>query len=79
MNIPRIVRCPQCGKSSEYSARNPFRPFCSQRCRTTDLGAWANGDYTVPAEPSELTPEELETLMGEGLDEPPPANEPKKR
>lgn len=79
MNTPRIVRCPQCGKSSEFSTRNPFRPFCSQRCRTNDLGAWASGEYTVPAEPSELTPEELETLMGEGSQDLPPADEPKKR
>jgi len=48
--VARIVRCPTCGKSSEYSPRNLFRPFCSERCRTNDLGAWAEGRYAIPAE-----------------------------
>lgn len=48
--VARIVRCPACGKSVEYSERNAFRPFCSQRCRTNDLGAWAEGRYAIPAE-----------------------------
>ena len=40
---PRIVRCPACGGDSVYAPRNPFRPFCSERCRGADLGAWASG------------------------------------
>lgn len=60
--VARIVRCPQCGKSTEYSPRNPDRPFCSERCRTSDLGAWAEGRYAVPAEPSEMTEEEANLL-----------------
>ena len=60
--VARIVRCPQCGKSSEYSVRNTFRPFCSERCRLMDLGAWAEGTYKLPAETQEMTPEELELL-----------------
>lgn len=66
--VARIVRCPTCGKSSEYSPRNPDRPFCSARCRTTDLGAWAEGKYAVPAEPSEMTEEEA-NLLSESLGE----------
>ncbi len=64
--VARIVRCPNCGKSSEYSPRNPHRPFCSERCRTTDLGAWADGKYSVPAEPSEMTEQEA-NLLAESL------------
>jgi endogenous inhibitor of DNA gyrase (YacG/DUF329 family) len=64
--VARIVRCPQCGKSTEYSPRNPDRPFCSERCRTSDLGAWAEGKYAVPAEPSEMTEEEA-NLLSESL------------
>jgi hypothetical protein len=30
---------------------NPFRPFCSERCRLLDLGQWAEGSYAIPAEP----------------------------
>lgn len=63
--VARIVRCPQCGKSSEYSPRNSSRPFCSERCRLIDLGDWAEGRYAVPAEPHEMTPEEQEKLEAE--------------
>jgi endogenous inhibitor of DNA gyrase (YacG/DUF329 family) len=63
--VARIVRCPQCGKSSEYSPRNSSRPFCSERCRLIDLGEWAEGNYKVPTEPSEMTPEEFELLQAE--------------
>lgn len=63
--VARIVRCPQCGKNSEYSPRNSFRPFCSERCRLIDLGEWAEGNYKVPTEPHEMTAEELEILEAE--------------
>ena len=46
----RIVRCPQCGGNSEWSASNPFRPFCCERCKLIDLGAWASEAYRLPAE-----------------------------
>ncbi len=29
---------------------NPHRPFCSERCRMIDLGAWVAEEYAVPAE-----------------------------
>ncbi len=44
----RIVHCPRCRKPAEFSPENPFRPFCSQRCRTIDLGAWADESYKIP-------------------------------
>jgi endogenous inhibitor of DNA gyrase (YacG/DUF329 family) len=44
----RTVRCPGCGGPSAYSTGNPWRPFCSQRCREGDLGAWASEAYRVP-------------------------------
>ena len=43
------VKCPTCGKTVEWSEKNPFRPFCSDRCRQIDLGAWANEEYRVPS------------------------------
>lgn len=43
----RIVRCPACGGPSRYASDNRFRPFCSERCRTADLGAWASESYRV--------------------------------
>lgn len=50
---PRIVRCPACGGASEYSLSNPWRPFCSERCKNHDFGAWASEGYRVadPAAP----------------------------
>ena len=42
------VRCPNCGRQVRYSKDNPYRPFCSERCRLLDLGAWANEERTVP-------------------------------
>jgi hypothetical protein len=45
----RIVRCPSCAGDSVYALTNPSRPFCSERCRLTDLGAWAAEGYRVAA------------------------------
>lgn len=44
------VKCPTCRKSIEYSTQNPFRPFCCERCRLIDLGAWADEAYKVPTQ-----------------------------
>jgi endogenous inhibitor of DNA gyrase (YacG/DUF329 family) len=44
---PTIVNCPTCGKPVEWRAENRFRPFCSERCKQIDLGAWANEEYRV--------------------------------
>jgi endogenous inhibitor of DNA gyrase (YacG/DUF329 family) len=46
----RVVSCPQCGKPVAWDAANRFRPFCSERCRVIDLGAWATESYRVPVE-----------------------------
>ncbi|HMN77778.1 MAG TPA: DNA gyrase inhibitor YacG [Burkholderiaceae bacterium] len=47
----RIVRCPRCGGTSVYAAGNPYRPFCSERCKAADFGAWASEAYRVEAAP----------------------------
>ncbi len=44
----RAVACPQCGKSVAWDTANRWRPFCSQRCRLIDLGAWASESYRIP-------------------------------
>jgi endogenous inhibitor of DNA gyrase (YacG/DUF329 family) len=46
----RIVPCPACREPAQYSERNRWRPFCSERCRNQDLGAWASESFRVPAE-----------------------------
>jgi endogenous inhibitor of DNA gyrase (YacG/DUF329 family) len=47
---PRIVRCPACSGDSVYAPSNPYRPFCSERCKNMDLGAWASESFRVPDE-----------------------------
>lgn len=44
---PRLVSCPGCGGDSVYALSNPFRPFCSDRCKNMDLGAWASESFRV--------------------------------
>ena len=52
------ARCPRCGRPSRWEG-NPFRPFCSERCKQIDLAAWADEEYAVPGEkvPPEPGPE----------------------
>ena len=45
------VPCPTCKRETEWSASSPYRPFCSERCRLIDLGAWLSGDRAIPGEP----------------------------
>jgi uncharacterized protein len=42
-----IVRCPQCKRPVEFSPTNPYRPFCGERCKMIDLGAWASEGYSI--------------------------------
>lgn len=48
----KIVSCPRCKGDSIYAAHNPYRPFCSARCKNLDFGAWASESYRVEATPS---------------------------
>lgn len=47
---PKLVACPTCGGESVYAPSNLFRPFCSERCKNIDLGAWANEDFRMPTQ-----------------------------
>jgi endogenous inhibitor of DNA gyrase (YacG/DUF329 family) len=49
--MARDVPCPTCRRPAPFSPANPWRPFCSERCRGMDLGAWASEDYRVAAAP----------------------------
>jgi endogenous inhibitor of DNA gyrase (YacG/DUF329 family) len=46
----RTVACPTCGTPVEWTKESRFRPFCSERCRLIDLGAWAAESYRVPVD-----------------------------
>jgi len=49
--IGAIVRCPSCKKTGAWSTENPWRPFCSERCRLIDLGAWLAEEHRIAGEP----------------------------
>jgi uncharacterized protein len=48
-----MVKCPGCQKPLVYSTANVWRPFCSERCRLADLGAWATEKFRLAASPPE--------------------------
>lgn len=50
------VKCPSCGKSVRWADEERWRPFCSERCRLLDLGAWADGSNAIPGELADMTP-----------------------
>jgi len=59
---PIKVKCPTCDKELEYSLSNPYRPFCSERCKLIDLGEWASEERFIPGEPdwSQLLDEDFD-------------------
>lgn len=64
-----MIACPTCRRSIPYDTKNPYRPFCCERCKLIDLGHWASGDYKIVDEPGSADPqfveEELERMARE--------------
>ncbi len=58
--MPKI-KCPNCKKETEYKG-NEFRPFCSERCKLIDFGAWADEEYSLPAQTTSLTEEDINEI-----------------
>lgn len=54
-----LVKCPTCKRLHEYDTKSQWRPFCSERCKIIDLGAWASGAYKIEGEPGTADPELL--------------------
>lgn len=58
-----LVPCPTCRRKTRFED-NPYRPFCSERCKLADLGRWAAEEYRIPVTDSDededgtATPEE---------------------
>ena len=40
-----------------WNEDNVYRPFCSERCKLIDLGAWASERYVVAGRPSDVAGE----------------------
>jgi len=53
---PARVKCPTCQRDLDWEAA-PFRPFCSERCRLIDLGAWLTEQRSIPGDTTQ-PPEE---------------------
>lgn len=52
----RTVPCPTCRQAADFSAANRFRPFCSERCKRTDLGDWASERFRIDGQDGEADP-----------------------
>ncbi|HEX4241834.1 MAG TPA: DNA gyrase inhibitor YacG [Steroidobacteraceae bacterium] len=48
--MPTVVKCPTCKRPVEWSPASPHRPFCSDRCRLIDLGAWLSEERRIADE-----------------------------
>ena len=48
-----LVKCPQCSRPVPWSPESIYRPFCSDRCRLIDLGAWLTEEHRIPDESPE--------------------------
>nr|WP_241693475.1 DNA gyrase inhibitor YacG [Endozoicomonas acroporae] len=65
MAMTKTVKCPQCGKAVKWIPESKYRPFCSERCKLIDFGAWAKEEHTIPGDPA------FDDLMSQELDEVP--------
>lgn len=58
-----VVACPTCGAPVEWVKASQYRPFCSDRCKLIDLGAWAAEEHKIP-----VTPDAEDELFSGELD-----------
>jgi len=49
--IVKII-CPICKNTTTWE-ENPWRPFCSERCKLIDLGKWVSEEYKIPVKSEE--------------------------
>jgi len=67
--LPAFLPCPTCRRPVSLTAalKPATFPFCSSRCRTTDLGAWASQGHVIPGTPLRLDgyDDDLDQLQGQ--------------
>ena len=51
--VEPVGRCPQCSQPARLGPSNPARPFCCERCRQLDFGAWIAERYAIEARDDE--------------------------
>ena len=49
--------CPSCSKTFNYILGNAFNPFCSERCKLLDLGAWASEKFIIKGKENDTSSE----------------------
>jgi hypothetical protein len=56
------MQCPACSADIVYSKENPFRPFCSERCKNLDFTQWADEGHRITgsSEYDDILSEDLE-------------------
>jgi len=64
--VARQISCPTCGRPIQWSEAYPYRPFCSERCRLIDLGAWLTEKHVIPGEQSGAGAEADDGQPGDG-------------
>lgn len=57
MSDAATASCPHCKATVKWNDAFPDRPFCSERCKLLDLGAWLAEEHRVPGDPSEAPAE----------------------
>lgn len=68
----REFPCPQCGKAVAWNSEARFKPFCSERCRLIDLGAWLDERHRIAGEsvePDGLPEQDVQGIADQGEDD----------
>ena len=64
--MPTTLNCSRCGELTTWED-NPYRPFCSERCKLIDFGAWANEGYKLPTQDAPQAAKNAETSATPGF------------
>jgi hypothetical protein len=59
------MKCPHCDKPVVWKD-NPYRPFCSERCKLIDFGAWVNEEYGVPSDEAPFLENDTDSTPDDG-------------
>lgn len=64
--MPIYINCPTCKTRLQWRQDNPYRPFCSERCKNRDFIAWANEDRQIAGDSSvsDVFSEDIEQGQG---------------
>jgi uncharacterized protein len=63
-----LMRCPVCQREFDKSESTAL-PFCSERCRTIDLGRWLGEAYRLPVVPDPEADDEPDQPRNPGDDD----------